>query len=73
MTFRLLLRVRGGGSSIVQSVAADAGAIGFASIFFASKAVWVVPLAAADDRFYVQTAQNVRRHSNPLGRFPTSG
>jgi phosphate transport system substrate-binding protein len=67
--FRLALRVEGGGSSIVQGVAADPEAIGFASIFFACKAVRVVPLAGADGRFYAPTAENVRRHNYPLGRF----
>lgn len=67
--FRLALRVEGGGSSIVQGVAADPGAIGFASIFFACKAVRVVPLAGADGRFHAPTAENVRSHNYPLGRF----
>lgn len=67
--FRLALRVEGGGSSIVQGVAADPGAIGFASIFFACKAVRVVPLAGADGRFYAPTAENVRSQDYPLGRF----
>jgi phosphate transport system substrate-binding protein len=53
----------------VQGVAADSGAIGFASIFFACKAVRVVPLAGADGRFYAPTAENVRNHNYPLGRF----
>ena len=67
--FRLALRVEGGGSSIVQGVAADPGAIGFASIFFACKAVRVVPLAGADGRFYAPTAENVRSGNYPLCRF----
>jgi len=67
--FRLSLRVEGGGSSIVQGVAADPGAIGFASIFFACKRVRAVPLAGADGRFYAPTAENVRSHNYPLGRF----
>jgi phosphate transport system substrate-binding protein len=67
--FRLALRVEGGGSSIVQGVAADPAAIGFASIFFACKGVRVVPLAGADGRFYAPTAENVRSHNYPLGRF----
>jgi len=67
--FRLALRAEGGGSSIVQGVAADPGAIGFASIFFACKAVRVVPLAGADGRFYAPTAENVRNRNYPLGRF----
>jgi len=67
--FRLSLRVEGGGSSIVQGVAADPGAIGFASVFFACKRVRVVPLAGADGRFYVPTEENVRSHRYPLIRF----
>jgi phosphate transport system substrate-binding protein len=67
--FRLSLRVEGGGSSIVQGVAADPGAIGFASIFFACKRVRPVPLAGADGRFYVPTEDNVRSHRYPLIRF----
>jgi len=67
--FRLSLRVEGGGSSIVQGVAADPGAIGFASVFFACKRVRVVPLAGADGRFYVPTEGNIRRHRYPLIRF----
>lgn len=67
--FRLALRVEGGGSSIVQGVAADPGAIGFASIFFDCKAVRVVPLAGSDGCFYAPTAENVRSHNYPLGRF----
>ena len=63
------LRVEGGGSSIVQGVAANPGAIGFASIFFACKGVRVVPLAGADGRFYAPTLENVRSHNYPLGRF----
>jgi phosphate transport system substrate-binding protein len=68
-TFRLSLRVEGGGSSIVQGVAADPGAIGFASIFFACKRVRAIPLAGADGRFYVPTEENVRSHKYPLIRF----
>ncbi|HUU92656.1 MAG TPA: PstS family phosphate ABC transporter substrate-binding protein [Phycisphaerae bacterium] len=67
--FRLALRVEGGGSSIVQGVAANPGAIGFASIFFACKGVRVVPLAGPDGRFYAPTAENVRSHNYPLDRF----
>lgn len=67
--FRLSLRVEGGGSSIVQGVAADPGAIGFASVFFACKRVRVVPLAGADGRFYVPTEENVYSHRYPLIRF----
>lgn len=67
--FRLSLRVEGGGSSIVQGVAADPGAIGFASIFFACKRVRAIPLAGADGRFYVPTEENVRSHRYPLNRF----
>ncbi len=68
-TFRLSLRVEGGGSSIVQGVAADPGAIGFASVFFACKRVRVVPIAGADGRFYAPTEENVRSHKYPLSRF----
>ena len=67
--FRLSLRVEGGGSSIVQGVAADPAAIGFASISFACKAVRVVPLAGADGRFYAPTAESVRSRDYPLCRF----
>jgi phosphate transport system substrate-binding protein len=67
--FRLPLRVEGGGSSIVQGVAADPGAIGYASIFFACKRVRAVPLAGADGHFYDPTAENVRGHGYPLSRF----
>jgi phosphate transport system substrate-binding protein len=67
--FRLSLRVEGGGSSIVQGVAADPGAIGFASVSFACKAVRVVPLAGADGRFYAPTPETVQNHAYPLSRF----
>jgi phosphate transport system substrate-binding protein len=67
--FRLSLRVEGGGSSIVQGVAADPGAIGCASIFFAAKRVRAVPLAGADGQFYAPTEENVRSHKYPLIRF----
>jgi phosphate transport system substrate-binding protein len=67
--FRLSLRVEGGGSSIVQGVAANPGAIGFASIFFACKGVRVVPLAGADGRFCAPTTENIRSHQYPLSRF----
>jgi phosphate transport system substrate-binding protein len=67
--FRLSLRVEGGGSSIVQGVAADPGAIGFASVFFACKRVRVVQIAGADGRFYAPTEENVRSHRYPLSRF----
>jgi len=67
--FRLSLRVEGGGSSIVQGVAADPGAIGFASIFFACKRVRVVPIAGADGHFYAPTEENVRSLRYPLSRF----
>jgi phosphate transport system substrate-binding protein len=67
--FRLSLRVEGGGSSIAQGVAADPGAIGFASIFFACKRVRSVPLAGADGQFYVPTEENVHSHRYPLSRF----
>jgi phosphate transport system substrate-binding protein len=67
--FRLSLRVEGGGSSIVQVVAADPGAIGFASIFFACKRVRIVPLAGTDGRFYAPTEENVRSRKYPLSRF----
>jgi phosphate transport system substrate-binding protein len=66
---RLSLRVEGGGSSIVQGVAADPGAIGFASIFFACKRVRVVQIAGADGCFYAPTEENVRNHKYPLSRF----
>ena len=75
--FRLSLRVEGGGSSIVQGVAANSGAVGFASVFFACKGVRVVPLAGADGRFCAPTTENIRSHREgrasapeyPLGRF----
>jgi len=67
--FRLSLRVEGGGSSIAQGVAADPGAIGFASIFFTCKRVRVVPIAGADGRFYAPTEENVRSRKYPLSRF----
>ncbi len=68
-TFQLSLRVEGGGSSIVQGVAADPGAIGFASVFFACKRVRVVQIAGADGRFYAPTEENVRSQKYPLSRF----
>jgi phosphate transport system substrate-binding protein len=67
--FRLSMRVEGGGSSIVQGVAADPGAIGFASVFYACKRVRVVPLAGADGQFYAPTEENVRSQKYPLIRF----
>jgi len=67
--FRLSLRVEGGGSSIVQGVAADPGAIGFASVFFACKRVRVVQIAGPDGQFYAPTEENVRSHKYPLSRF----
>jgi phosphate transport system substrate-binding protein len=67
--FRLSLRIEGGGSSIAQGVAANPGAIGFASIFFACKRVRSVPLAGADGQFYVPTEENVHSHRYPLSRF----
>jgi len=67
--FRLSLRIEGGGSSIAQGVAANPGAIGFASIFFACKRVRLVPLAGADGQFYVPTKENVHSHRYPLSRF----
>jgi len=67
--FRLSLRVEGGGSSIVQSVAADPGAIGFASIFFACKRVRIVPLTGVNGSVYAPTEENVRRLKYPLSRF----
>ncbi|MDT8301010.1 MAG: PstS family phosphate ABC transporter substrate-binding protein [Sedimentisphaerales bacterium] len=67
--FRLSLRVEGGGSSIAQGVAANPGAIGFASIFFACKRVQSVPLAGADGQFYVPTEENVHSNRYPLSRF----
>ncbi len=69
--FRLSMRVEGGGSSIVQGVAADPGAIGFASIFYACKRVRVVPLAGADGQFYAPTEETIRNHRYPLIRFLT--
>jgi phosphate transport system substrate-binding protein len=67
--YRLSLVEPGGGSSIVQGVAADPGAIGWASVFFACKRVRAVPLAGADGRFYAPTTENVRSHQYPLSRF----
>jgi phosphate transport system substrate-binding protein len=67
--FRLSLRAEGGGSSIVQGVATDAGAIGFASNFYAAKRVRAIPLAGADGRFYAPTEENVRSRNYPLIRF----
>jgi phosphate transport system substrate-binding protein len=67
--FRLSLRVEGGGSSIVQGVAADLGAIGFASVFYVCKRVRVVPLAGADGQFYAPTEENIRSQKYPLIRF----
>ena len=67
--FRLSLRVEGGGSSIAQGVAADPGAIGFASVFFACKGVRVVQIAGTDGRLYAPTEENVRSLKYPLSRF----
>ena len=67
--FRLSLRVEMGGSSIVQAVAANPGAIGFASIFFTCDGVRIVPLTGPDGRFYAPTKENVHSHRYPLGRF----
>jgi len=67
--FRLSLRVEGGGSSIVQGVATDLGAIGFASNFFTARRVRAVPLAGADGQFYAPTQENVRSGKYPLIRF----
>jgi phosphate transport system substrate-binding protein len=67
--FRVSLRVQGGGSSIVQGVAAVPGAIGFASIFFACKRARAVPIAGADGRFHAPTAENVYNRRYPLSRF----
>ena len=53
----------------MQGVAADPGAIGFASVFFACKRVRVVPLAGADGQFYAPTEENVRSRKYPLVRF----
>ena len=53
----------------MQGVAADPGAIGFASVFFASKRVQVVQLAGADGHFSAPTEENVRSHKYPLSRF----
>jgi phosphate transport system substrate-binding protein len=68
-SFRLSLLVEGGGSSIVQGVAADPGAIGFASVFFACKRVRIVQLAGTDGNFYSPTEENVRSLKYPLSRF----
>ncbi|MFO8015109.1 MAG: phosphate-binding protein, partial [Phycisphaerae bacterium] len=70
-SFRLSLRVEGGGSSIVQGVAANVGAIGFASNFFTAKRVRAVPLAGTDGQSYAPTAENIRSHRYPLSRFLT--
>jgi phosphate transport system substrate-binding protein len=67
--YRLSLRVELTGSAIVQDVAADPQAIGCASIFFAAKRVRAVPLAGPDGQFYAPTAESVRAHKYPLGRF----
>jgi phosphate transport system substrate-binding protein len=67
--FRLSLRVELAGSSIVQCVAADPGAIGCASIFFTCKRVRAVPIAGPDGRFYAPTAENIRSYRYPLSRF----
>jgi len=67
--FRLSLRVEGGGSSIAQGVAADQGAIGFASVFFVCKGVRVVQIAGTDGRLYAPTEENVRSLKYPLNRF----
>jgi len=69
--FRLSLRVEGGGSSIVQGVAAEVGAIGFASNFFTAKRVRAVPLAGADGRFQAPTVENVHNRKYSLIRFLT--
>ena len=68
-SFRLSLRVEGGGSSIVQGVAANVGAIGFASNFFTAKRVRAVPLAGADGQFFAPTQENLRSGDYPLVRF----
>src|SRR5205085_3958008 len=57
--YRLSLLAEPAGSAIVQDVAADPLAIGYASIFFASKRTRAVPLAGADGRFYAPTEENV--------------
>lgn len=67
--YRLSLLPEPAGSAIVQDIAADPLAIGYASIFFASKRTRAVPLAGADGRFYAPTEQNVRRRQYPLSRF----
>jgi phosphate transport system substrate-binding protein len=67
--YRLSLLVEPAGSAIVQDVAANPSAVGCASVFFASKRVRAVPLAAADGRFYAPTEENVRNHRYPLSRF----
>jgi phosphate transport system substrate-binding protein len=66
--FRASLRAEGGGSAIVQGVAANPAAIGYASIFFDCKGVQVVPVAGADGRFYAPTTENIRSHQYPLSR-----
>ncbi len=66
---RSSLIVEGGGSAIVQGVAVNPGAIGFASIFFDCKAVRAVPLVGADGRSYAPTTENIRSQSYPLSRF----
>jgi phosphate transport system substrate-binding protein len=69
--YRLSLQVVPAGSLIVQDVAADPGAIGCASIFFASKRTRAVPLAGEDGQFYTPTEENVRTLRYPLTRFVT--
>lgn len=66
---RMSVRLEGSGSSIVQGIAADPKAIGYASIFFACKRVRAVPVAGIDGHFYEPTAENVHEHRYPLSRF----
>jgi phosphate transport system substrate-binding protein len=67
--YRLLLVAEPAGSAIVQDIAADPLAIGYASVFFASKRTRTVPLAGSDGHFYAPTAENIREHRYPLSRF----
>jgi phosphate transport system substrate-binding protein len=67
--YRLLLVPEPAGSAIVQDIAADPLAIGYASIFFASKRTRTIPLAGTDGQFYAPTQSNVRGGRYPLSRF----
>ena len=67
--YRLAMLVEPAGSSIVQGVASDPTGIGCASIFFLSRRVRAVPLAAtAAGPFYDPTPQNVNAGTYPLIR-----